>query len=135
MSYSIDLREGVLTFIERGGSKAEGSRLFELSRPTIDRWQKLKKEKGKAVGVETPKRPWRKVDPNLLLEYVKKYPDKRLEEYGQYFNVSGVGIGKCLKRLGLTRKKRLFYTKNGMNKEGQYFWELSKMKSKKILCM
>ena len=38
MRYSIDLRKGVLSFIEAGGSKAEAARRFSVSRTTIYQW-------------------------------------------------------------------------------------------------
>jgi len=38
MTYSIDLRETVMSFISDGGSKSEAVRLFKISRDTIYRW-------------------------------------------------------------------------------------------------
>ena len=42
MRYSTDLRKRVLDFIKAGGSKAEASRRFSITRVTIDRWLKAK---------------------------------------------------------------------------------------------
>ena len=38
MRYSIDLRKRVLDFVEAGGSKAEASRRFSVSRTIIYEW-------------------------------------------------------------------------------------------------
>jgi transposase len=37
-AYSIDLREKVIAAIDRGEKKSQVSRMFNISRDTIDRW-------------------------------------------------------------------------------------------------
>ena len=38
MTYSIDLRQRVVDYVERGGSKASAVRVFNVSRGTIYNW-------------------------------------------------------------------------------------------------
>lgn len=52
-----------------------------------------------------------KLDYNQLKEFVKENPDAFLREYAEHFNVTTVGIWSALKRLGITRKKRLQLSK------------------------
>lgn len=88
--YSIDLRERVIAFIEKGGKKLEASRRFAVGRPAIDKWLLLKKKTGSLEPTPLAPRPWRKLDPIALQAYVKKYPDERLEDYAQHFQVSPI---------------------------------------------
>ena len=104
--YSIDLRERVITFLEKGGKKLEASRLFKVSRPAIDHWLSLKEKTGTLSPPPLPIRSWRKLDPITLQAYVENHPDERLEDYAQHFQVSPTGIWSALKRLKMTRKKR-----------------------------
>jgi putative transposase len=120
MSYSIDLREKVIKFIENGGSIIEAARIFDISRPTIYRW--LEKKTSGSLKDSAPIRPWRKVNPQKLVELVEKYSDWTLVEYAKYFKVKATTIFKAFKRLKITRKKRLYDIKKGMKSNERYFW-------------
>jgi putative transposase len=122
MICSIDLRERVIAFIENGGKKLEASRRFDVCRPTIDSWLLLKKETGSLANPPLPARSWRKLNPEVLLAYVKAHPDGMLEDYAAHFHTSSSGIWRALKRLKITRKKRQLSTKNGMKTNVQHFW-------------
>lgn len=116
MSYSLDLRERVIAFIEQGGKKVDASVLFNVSRPTIDRWAQLKQETGSLEDSPLAPRSWRKINPDLLLSYIDESPDKILDDYADLFNVSNSGIWRALDRNNFTRKKRQISTKNDVRK-------------------
>ena len=63
MSYSIDLRERVIKFIENGGSKMEAVRTFSVCRVTIYSWLKKKAVKG-TLKDDPPKRGWKTIKIN-----------------------------------------------------------------------
>jgi len=44
--------------------------------------------------------------PDELLLYVEYNPDAYLAEIGEHFGCSDVAVGKALKKLSITRKKR-----------------------------
>ena len=115
MSYSIDLRERVIRYIEEGGSKIEASRIFNVCRMTIYKWLKKKVEKG-TLKDDPPKRGWKKLEPSALLAYVQEHPDGRLADYANHFGASIPSVYEALKRLKITRKKRPHFTKNGVKK-------------------
>ena len=46
MSYSVDLRERVITFIEQGGTKVDAARIFGVCRFTIYSWLTKKTKTG-----------------------------------------------------------------------------------------
>lgn len=121
MTYSTDLREKVLQFVEKCGSITEGARLFGISKPTIYNWLKLKEKEG-SLAAKRPKRPWRKIIPSVLMVLLEKHPDWTLKEYGEYFGMTQPSVSNAFARLKITRKKRLCATKNGTKKSVHYFW-------------
>lgn len=116
MAYSLDLRERVIAFIEQGGKKVEASVLFNVSRPAIDKWVRLKQETGSLEDPPLAPRSWRKINPDLLLSYIDESPDKILDDYADHFNVSNSGIWRALDRNNFTRKKRQISIKNDVMK-------------------
>jgi putative transposase len=115
MSYSIDLRERVLKFIENGGSKREACRVFSIGSTTLYKWLNMKALKG-TLRDDPPKRNWKKIDPNVLLMLVEKNPDYILAEYAQHFGCSINSVFNALKRLKITQKKRPRSTGKGMKR-------------------
>ena len=111
MSYSSDLRKCVLDFISNGGSKAEASRQFGISRTSIYKW--LNAEDPFACGKPGPRGP-RRLDYDALKEHVADFPDARQNERAAHFGVSRHGIWYALKKLNITRKKRRKPIKNSV---------------------
>lgn len=114
MSYSVDLRERVIAYIEQGGKKVHASVLFNISRPTIDKWVQLKQETGSLEPPPLAPRSWRKIDPELLISYVNESPDKILDDYADHFKVTNSGIWRALDRNNMTRKKRQLFIKSAV---------------------
>lgn len=114
-AYSVDLRERVLKHLEDGNTTQSAIRLFSVSIATIFRWIKLKRETNKLV----PRKrrcTYRKIDLKKLQEYVEKHPDQYLSEIAKEFSVSIQAIFYALKKLKITRKKRLRFTRKEMKK-------------------
>ena len=103
MRYSSDLRKRVLDFLQTGGSKAEASRRFSVSRPTIYKW--VEAPDPFAYEKPGPRAP-RALDPNALKEHADAFPDETLKERACHFGVSTFCISYHLKRIGYTRKKK-----------------------------
>jgi len=131
MSYSNDLRKKIIEFIDKGNSVAETSKVFGITKPTIYRWLKKLKYEG-SLSDKPPKRAWKKIDPNLLTVFVKQHPDFTLLEYAKHFKTSAMAICRALKKLKITRKKRLVFTKKEMKKSVHYFWSRSNRMLQKI---
>lgn len=121
MSYSVDLRERVITFIEEGGSKVDAARIFDLSRDTIYSWLAKKAKRG-TLKDDPPKRGWKKINPEALIAYVNQNPDLTLAEYARHFEASAPSVCLAFKRLKITRKKRRPFIENAMKKNVQHFW-------------
>lgn len=111
MSYSSDLRKCVLEFIDKGGSKAEASRQFGVSRTRIYDW--LAAEDPLACEKPGPRGP-RTLDYEALRQHVAEFPDATQKERAAHFDVSRHGIWYALGKLNITRKKRRRPIKNNV---------------------
>ena len=94
MAYSEDLRQRVRQYVANGGSKAEASRLFDVSRTAIYRWLNNDSPR-KKLGRTKPD----KLDEQALLADVRRYPDKLLRERAEDFSLSINEIWVALRRL------------------------------------
>lgn len=119
-SYSVDLRERVLQYLEKNNNREAASRLFQVGIATIYRWLARKKEKG---NVEPLRRPYayKIIDDQKLLDYIEKNPDHFLSEIGRHFNLTPQAIFYALKRLKVTRKKSSSSTTKGMKRKERVF--------------
>jgi transposase len=114
-SYSIDLREKVLNYLEKNPNRKAASLLFQVGVATIYRWLFLKKEKGNLQPLSRPY-VYKKIDDQKLIEYVERHPDHFLFEIAQHFNLTLQAIFYALKRLKITRKKSTRSIKKEMKK-------------------
>ncbi len=115
MAYSVDLRERVLNAIERGMERSEAITTFAVSEGSIKRWQKLRREgkslvAGRAGRKSQPPKP---SDDAVVRRLVAATPDATLQEYTDRWNelhdklISRWTLGRAIRRLKLTRKKRV----------------------------
>ena len=102
MAYSEDLRQRVRQYVANGGSKAEASRLFDVSRTAIYRWLNNDNPRKKPSRTKPDK-----LDEQALLEDVRRYPDKLLRERAEDFSMSINGIWVALKRLGIKKNAEI----------------------------
>lgn len=100
MTYSIDLRERVLSFLSDGGSKSEAIRMFKISRDTIYRWLNADDIRPKKHGSRRSK-----IDMEALKRHVEGDGDMYLHDRAQVFNVSTSAMHYAMKRLGFVKKR------------------------------
>jgi transposase len=99
MTYSIDYRRRVVSFIEEGGSQREAQSLFKISRNTLYRWLNSDDLTPKVHGLRQ-----RKLDRALLKEHVQKYPDAKLSERAVHFGVRPSAIWYSLRTMKIVNK-------------------------------
>jgi transposase len=107
-AYSIDLRRRVIDYIKAGHSKADAARRYALSWRSVLRWSAASNLEPLSNRVRRAK----KLDGEKVREYIGKYPDATLKEIGEHFKASAVAVFKRVRSLGLTYKKKSFYTKS-----------------------
>ena len=100
MTYHTPHRIAVLSFIKEGGSKAEASRTFNISRDTIYRWLKMEN----VAPQPPPKTRHRKIDKVALVSHVKENPDMLLRERAALFGVKASSMSYALRKLGISKK-------------------------------
>jgi putative transposase len=99
MTYSIDLRERVLSYIEEGGSHAAAASLFKVTPRTIYNWLHRGTLEPKKHGLRH-----RKLDKKLLAQHVRDYPDALLRERAAHFGVHVNAIWVALRTMKIVKK-------------------------------
>ena len=99
MTYSIDLRERAVSFVQSGGSQAEAAQIFGVTTRTLYGWMRRKELSPKRCG---PRR--RKLDKAALAAHVRAHPDALLRERAVAFGVSNVAIFKAIRQMQMTKK-------------------------------
>jgi transposase len=126
--YSYDLRKKVLQAIQVDKmGKTQASRIFNISRNTIDLWLKRQTETGDfKARSHAPKQSTAKIqDLDAFRAFVDQYGDKTQGEmallWSQIYGVtlSATTIGNTFRRINVTRKKKHTGTRNARKKNGK----------------
>jgi transposase len=126
-AYSQDMREHVLQAVDKGYAREEIIKLFGISRSTIKRYIKQRRETGTVERRPIPGRPSRKFAPlqTGLTAQLQAHPDETLERHCQLWEqehgqrVSATTMGRAIRRMGWTRKKRRWVPPSGMKRHEQ----------------
>ena len=102
MPYSLDLRKRVVEYMEKGGSATKAAKIYQVGRATIYCW--LGRENLAPTVVE---RRNRKLDWKALAKDVEENPNDRLITRAKKFGVHPSAICYALKKMEITRKKRI----------------------------
>ena len=119
--YDNDLRQKVIQAIEQDGlPKGEASKIFRISRNTIDLWFKRKAETG---DIQPKKRDFshakQKIsDLDAFRQFAEQHQDRTQAEMAQLWEapVSSRTISRRLAELNWSRKKRLMAIENEMKR-------------------
>jgi transposase len=122
-AYSEDLRKKIVSAIERGMSKAQAARTFDVSLSSVKRYARTVRQGGSLTPKKSPGRP-RKADEKaqLLLEKdVKERPAatigqrRRFLEHITSTSLSDSTVRRLMKRLGFTQKNGVWGRWNETN--------------------
>lgn len=108
MPYSLDLRKRAVAAAHGGMKKIKVCELFTICRQTLYSWLALEKtqghlqpqtgfQKGHSHGIK---------DLDKFREFVGLHPDYTQEEMAEHYGVGSSTIGRSLKKIGYSRKKR-----------------------------
>lgn len=121
--YSDDLRRKALEAVKRGERKAEVSRMFHISRNTLDLWLKREAETGDYRAITHYQRGCRhKIkDWERFREFVKQHGNKTQAQLAALWgdNVTQQNISDALCKIGVSRKKRLTAIESEMSFNGR----------------
>lgn len=121
MPYSLDLRKRAVSAAHNGMKKTEVCNLFNICKQTLYSWLKLEKteghlepqtgfQRGHSHGIK---------DLEQFKNFVNLHRDYTQEEMGQHYGVGKSTIGRCLKKIGYSRKKRVKPIPSVAKKNGQ----------------
>lgn len=132
--YSLDLRHKVISAIDNGMGKTEASRVFQMSRNTIDLWLKRRaRENTLAPKVRQLDRSRAKIqDLDEFRDFVDAHPDWSQEQMGRELGVSASCVGRALKKIGYSRKKDSSDTVNAMSQSVKSIWKPSSNMKRKV---
>jgi transposase len=111
-AYPEDLRKKIVAAIERGMSKAEAARLFDVSLSSVKRYARTVRQGESLTPKKSTGRP-RKVDKNaqaLLEEDVKERPAATISQRRRFLehitrtDMSDSTVRRLMKRLGFSQK-------------------------------
>jgi transposase len=106
MRYGNDLRDKVVNAINKSKyQKSDVSKMFGVSRVTIDKWLELVKTGGLHIITPRHNRHLIKLDRESLHTYLKTNPDKFQYEIASIFKVSEHSVWYNMQKLGISRKK------------------------------
>ena len=109
--YSYDLRRKVIEAIDGGMGKTKASKIFKISRNTINLWLDKRKETGDYRADEAYQRGYGAKIPDLekFQEFARKHGSQTQREMAEAWSgeISDKTISKALKKIGFTRKKNL----------------------------
>jgi transposase len=125
-AYSMDLRVKVLRAVDQGHPREEIVKLLGVSRATIKRYLKQRRETGTVAPKAIPGRPPKKLGPLQaeLVAQLQAHDDLRLEDHCQLWEqshgvmVSTATMSRAIKRVGWTRKKKRWVPVNVVRKSG-----------------
>jgi transposase len=117
--YSYDLRQKVIQAIELDGmSKTEAAQIFQISRNTINLWLQRKASTGdyQALPNQPPGNGHKITDWEKFQEFVEVNGGKTQAQMAKLWpeEISERTISRALKKIGLTRKKKLTAIKKEM---------------------
>jgi len=106
--YSQDLRDRVLVAHDRGMKTKQIATLFCVSSAWVRRVKQRRRETGETTPRKMGSPGVRKIDRDRLIELVRADPDATLAELRDRLGItcSCWGVGKILKQLGYSFKKR-----------------------------
>jgi len=117
--YSDDLRTKAIAAVERGERKIDVSRMLNISRNTLDLWLKRVEQVGNCRAIRHYQQGCRHkiTDWQHFSEFVQKHGDKTQGQMASLWgdNVTQQNISDALRKIGISRKKRLMDTENVMS--------------------
>lgn len=121
--YSYDLRIKVIEAIDRGMGKTQASKTFNISRNTINLWLNQRKQTGDCIAKKGYQQGYgaKITDLEKFREFARKHGSRTQQEMAQAWEeeISDRTIGKALKKIGFTRKKKLTGIEKEMKRKEQ----------------
>ena len=111
MVYDRDLRLRAIKYTEEGLTLAQAAAVFKVNIGTLIGWRKRYRATGDVkMKIRCPVN--KKILPEKLIKYIEEHPDAYLKEIAEVFGCHPSSVLKRLRKLGITRKKRVPFTRS-----------------------
>src|SRR5262245_38245683 len=120
--YSVDLREKAIALIDAGQKVSHVAELFSVAQNTVRNWLVLRKETKTLFTKEGYQKghSHKIVDLDLFKKFADEHSGETLEMMAQALgNASDTTVGRMMRKIGYTRKKRHLGIKKEMKKSGR----------------
>jgi transposase len=116
--YSYDLRRKAIEAVKRGEPKIEVSKMFNISRNTLDLWLNRQAETGDCEAITNYQNGGRSkiIDWDRFRAFAQEQGGKTQGQMAKLWgdNVTQQNISDALRKIGLSRKKKLTGIENAM---------------------
>ena len=117
--YSNDLRHKAIAAVKRGERKTDVSKMFHISRNTLELWLKREQETGDCRAITHYQQGCRHkiTDWERFAAFVEQHDGKKQAQLAKLWgdNVTQQNISAAIKKLGISRKKRPTGIENAMS--------------------
>lgn len=117
--YSEDLRSKALAAVKRGERKTDVSKMFNISRNTLDLWLKREQETGSCRAMRNFQQGCRHkiTDWERFEVFIEQHGGKTQGQLAKLWGggVTQQNISAAIKKLGISRKKNLRKSENAMS--------------------
>lgn len=115
--YSYDLRAKAINAVKEGARKTEVCRMLKISRNTLDLWWKREQETGdfRAITNYQQGKPLKIQDLDAFRQFVLQHKQKTQQQLASLWgnHLTQQNVSDALKKLGITRKKNLWVSREG----------------------
>jgi transposase len=118
MAYDKKFRQRVIEYKDAGHTFKEVIEAFGVDSQRYYVWKKQLEETGSLEKKPSLERN-RKINKSELIRLAEEHPDWYLREFAEKFNVCLQAVDKMLKKLGVTRKKKLLHIRKRAKKNGR----------------
>lgn len=102
--HSKDLRERAVKYLLDGRTYAEAMKIYNVGMTALRRLRNMLEKEGNLDG-KPRGQYFKKINPQILIEYLEDHPDACLHEIAAVFSRPEAAVCKDLKKIGCTKKK------------------------------
>lgn len=125
-TYSQDLRDRVIAYVEAGNTQLAAAKTFSITAMTVCRWMRAYRKDGRKTPLQRGGYKKTRIDIDKLKEYMQKYPSKPIKEVSAALGIKLSTLYSQLQKLGYKRKKKSFtYREADPEKRQVYLQALS----------
>jgi len=115
MTYSLDLREKALKYLDKVGNRQQVVEAFNITLRTLERW--IRRKRDNCLSPKQRRSSPSKIDDQKLRLFVQKHSDAYLREIAKEFGTTLQAVFYACKRLKISLKKRPRTIKREMRKK------------------